>query len=132
MTSHEVAATLVMLNNYFHDLSVGILFANILLTLFFVRLLREYGMESSDLSGKFIQLSSRITWGALAFIILGGIVRTLTYKDFEWVEAAGKGQVTALILKHIILVGCTVVGIVFQIRLLRRQRSAQGKGGKPA
>jgi hypothetical protein len=126
--SHEITAILVMLNNYLHDLAVGILFANVLLTLILMRCLREYGIAASDLSGKFIQLSSRITWGALAFIILGGIVRTLTYKDFEWAEAAGKGQVAALILKHIILVGCTVVGIVFQIRLSRRGHNTLEKG----
>ncbi len=130
--SHETASILVMLNNYFHDLAVGILFANVLLTIILVRLLREYGMAASDLSEKFVRLSSRITWGSLAFIILGGIVRTVTYKSFEWAEAAGKGQVVALILKHIILVGCTVLGVGLQIRLSRTHRAAAGKGEQPA
>lgn len=109
-----------MLNNYFHDLAVGILFANILLSLIFCRLIEKRGIDSGDLVNDFVRLSSRITWGALTFIVAGGIVRTATYKSFEWAEAAGRGQVTALIVKHLLLVGCTVAGIILQVRVSRK------------
>jgi len=109
-----------MLNNYFHDLSVGVLFANVMLTLILIRLLEQHEKQSLDLLLKFVRLSSRITWGALAFILIGGAIRTLTYRNFEWAEAAGKGQVAALVLKHIILVGCTLAGVGFQIRTYRK------------
>jgi hypothetical protein len=113
-------ATLVMLNNFFHDLSVGILFANVMLTLILLRLLERDGVGNERFMSEFIRLSSRITWAALAFIIGGGIIRTLTYRQFEWAEAAGKGQVLMLILKHVLLVGCTVVGVGLQIKVLRK------------
>jgi hypothetical protein len=118
--SHETAAILVMLNNYFHDLAVGILFANVLLSLFLVRLVERHGAADDDLLAQFVRLSSRITGGALVFIIIGGAVRTATYRNFEWAEAAGKGQIAALIIKHIILVGCTAAGIGLQIHLSRK------------
>jgi hypothetical protein len=120
--SHETLSILVMLNNYFHDMSVGLLFANIMLTIFLVRLLGEQGAGDEQLLARFVRLSSRITWGALGFIIVGGAIRTAAYRDFEWSEAAGRGQIAALALKHIILVGCTVAGIAFQIRMSRKYR----------
>jgi hypothetical protein len=113
-------ALLVLFNNFFHDLSVGILFANVLLTLILLRLLKKHQIGGDQFLNEFVRLSSRITWAALVFIILGGIVRTATYKSFEWAEAAGKGQVTALILKHFLLIGCTATGIYLQVRLSRR------------
>jgi hypothetical protein len=120
MTFQETMSILVMLNNFFHDLSVGILFANVLLTLILLRLLDRAGIGDKRFLNEFIRLSSRITWGALAFIIIGGIVRTATYREFEWAEAAGKGQILALILKHILLVGCTAFGVWLQIKVLRK------------
>lgn len=137
MTSHEMLSILVMLNNFFHDLAVGVLFANILLTLLLARLIKDYAAEHSDLPANFVRLSARITWGALVFIIIGGIIRTIAYRDFEWAEAAGKGQVAALIVKHVLLVGCTAVGIGLQIRMSRKYRSKDrgriaGKGEQTA
>jgi uncharacterized membrane protein len=120
--SHETVSIFVMLNNYFHDLSVGVLFANVMLTLILIRLLEQQEQQSPDLLLKFVRLSFRVTWGALAFIVIGGVIRTLTYRSFEWAEAAGKGQVAALIVKHIILVGCTVAAIVFKVRMSRKYK----------
>lgn len=122
--SHETLSILVMLNNFFHDMAVGILFANVLLSLFFIRLLEESGSTGEGLAARFVKYSSRITWVALFFIIVGGAIRTATYRSFEWVDAAGKGQIAALIVKHIILVGCTVAGIALQIRITRKYRDA--------
>lgn len=123
MGSHETLAILVMLNNFFHDLAVGILFANVVLTLILIRLLNEYRAKTGELVNKFARLSARITWGALAFIIVGGVIRTIAYRDFEWAEAAGKGQIAALVVKHIVLVACTVAGVGLQIRMSRRYKA---------
>jgi hypothetical protein len=96
--------------------------------MFLIRMLEESGSGGGELLARFVRYSSRITWGALLFIIVGGIIRTATYRSFEWVEAAGKGQVAALIVKHIVLVGCTAAGIALQIRIARQYRGrAQGK-----
>ena len=120
--SHETLAILVMLNNFFHDMSVGILFANVLLSLFFIRLLEESGSGGEGLAARFVKYSSSITWGALSFVIVGGAIRTATYRSYEWVDAAGKGQVLALIVKHIILVGCAGAGVALQVRMARKYR----------
>jgi hypothetical protein len=127
VSSHEIIAILVMLNNYFHDLAVGILFANVLLSVFFLRLISERNLiHENGLAEAFVRISGRITWGALAFIIVGGIIRTITYRQFEWADAAGKGQVVALIAKHVILVGCTIAGIALQIHISRKYKPRDG------
>lgn len=129
MISHETLSIFVMLNNYFHDLAVGILFANVVLTMLLLRLLKQYKIGNALFLAAFVRFASRITWGALAFIIIGGIIRTAAYRQFEWVEAAGKGQIAALVVKHILLVGCTAAAVGFQIRMSRRYRD-RGKALK--
>jgi hypothetical protein len=54
----------------------------------------------------------------LIWTLAGGVVRALAYKRYEWVEAVGKAQVPALILKHVILVSFVVLGVL----VLRRVR----------
>jgi hypothetical protein len=125
----NIASIFVMLNNFFHDLAVGILFSNILLSLLFCRLIEKQKLDSARLTESFVRLSSRITWGALTFIVAGGIVRTATYRSYEWAEAAGRNQVTALIVKHMLLIACTAAGIYFQVGLSRKYSC---KNNKPA
>jgi hypothetical protein len=133
MTSHEILAIVVMINNYFHDLAVGVLFANVLLTLFYIRLIEGREGSESGLVADFVRISSRITWVALGFVIAGGIMRTATYRSFEWAEAAGRGQVAALIVKHIVLVGCTAAGVALQVKIARKYRHKKaGRDGAAA
>jgi len=54
------------------------------------------------------------------------MVRGLTYREYEWVEAAGRGQVPVLVLKHVILVSMVTAGVfvLYRVyRLLRAQAS---------
>jgi hypothetical protein len=60
---------------------------------------REVKVMLTHLYSKMLHLAA----GAFVFLILAGVVRTFTFKDFEWVDALGRGQVVALALKHVIL-----------------------------
>ncbi len=48
-----------------------------------------------------------------------GAFRGITYREYEWVEAAGRNQVPALVVKHVFLVALVITGIVFLYRLRR-------------
>jgi len=61
---------------------------------------------------------------SLAGIVVFGIVRTLAYKTYEWNAAAGQNQITLLIIKHVILTGVFVVGLVYYIRARKIVRKA--------
>ncbi len=110
----------VMLNNFFHDFSVRLLFASLILVDFLYR--RTKGVLDESKIIFFKDMYSRISKVVIAcwtFIIIGGIIRTLAYEKYEWMEAAGKGQIAALIVKHILLVSFVVWGVIIQRRLKR-------------
>ena len=78
-----VEAVLVMLNNYFHDLAVAFLFASTLLA--HVVLRYWPGRPSQDVA----KVLTRVAWGSLAWVLLGGIVRVIFYREYEWLPKAG-------------------------------------------
>lgn len=109
----------VMIINYFHDLAVGLLAASILVIYLLGRYLEKHPARDEILS-KIIRRFSRLSYGALAYILIGGAVRAWFFMDFEWNPAVGKGQVAALVVKHIALVILTVVGVTMQIRYSKK------------
>ncbi len=100
----------VMMNNYFHDVATALLLASGLVMWIIVKKYEEaYGKEVTGYFIKIYGSVTRIAKFSLLWIIIGGIPRTIAYKEFEWANAAGKDQVPALIIKHIIafvFVGC--------------------------
>ncbi|MBI3752739.1 MAG: hypothetical protein HY266_01675 [Deltaproteobacteria bacterium] len=95
---------LVMLNNYFHDFATALVVVCTYGMLLMVRYAEKNGGEDSKrmvlaLYPKMMHL----TGGSVVFVFMAGIVRTFTYKEFEWHDAVATGQVPALIIKHIIL-----------------------------
>lgn len=108
---------LVLLNNYLHDLAAAVLIASMILLFVLVREVERQGEEAKALFVKVYRKFSLVSLASLIIIILGGIVRTITYRQYEWAWAAGRGQVTVLIAKHIILFTLVGVGIYLWIRL---------------
>ena len=111
-------AVLVMLNNYFHDLAVAFLFASTLMAHIVLRYWP--GRPSADLA----RVLTRVAWGSLAWVLLGGVVRVIFYKEYEWLPKAGTAQVPALMAKHVVLVVLTVWGLAGVVRLNRRLADA--------
>lgn len=116
--SDSTLAILVMLNNLFHDFAVALLFASLLMLGLFYRCIRGQGDPADTalvrvVAGTF----EKVVYACWAALILGGIGRTLAYESFEWNEAAGRGQVAALVVKHVLLVAVVVLGTYIQHRL---------------
>jgi hypothetical protein len=65
---------------------------------------------------------ARLARFSIIWIILGGIPRVIFYKDFEWANAAGKNQVPALIVKHILFVIFISTGAYVWIRLNKKMK----------
>ena len=114
----STVAIFVMLNNWFHDFAVAMLFCSLILLWAIYRKTREQPEATWIPFARDLARSlNRVTQVCWAMLILGGIVRTLAYESFEWKEAAGSGQVAALALKHVLLVSLVVGGTVIQFRL---------------
>ena len=107
----------MMLNNLLHDFAVALLLA----ALFVLVLAGRSGTGIPEPALKRLYATmSRVTYLCWAAIVAGGIVRTLGYRQYEWAEAAGRGQLTALYVKHALLGGFVVLGLWGQLRLRKR------------
>jgi hypothetical protein len=117
-------AILVMLNNYLHDLATAI-FAVSAVAAYLLR--RSLAMQAAPESIQpVVRGVVRVGLFSLAWTLFFGIIRSLTYRQYEWVEAAGRDQVTALMMKHVILVSLVIAGLVVLYRLHRLDRAAEG------
>jgi hypothetical protein len=111
----------IMMNNYFHDVATALLLGSAV-ALYVISKVQE---SISEPVGTLFFLKSyrrlvRLFRFALYWIIIGGIPRTIFYTRFEWANAAGKGQVPALIVKHILMVILVVWGFIAWRRLKRK------------
>lgn len=112
----------IMMNNYFHDVATALLLASGLIMWILVRRYdeRPNNNETAEYLIRIYKSVTRIAVFSLVWIVIGGIPRTLAYKEFEWANAAGKDQIPALIVKHVlafIFVGC---GAYIWIRLSKK------------
>jgi hypothetical protein len=122
---------LVMLNNYFHDFATALL----VVSTYVMALMVMYAETSG---GKLLKENVvetypsmvHITGGTLVLLLMAGIVRSFTYRWFEWVDVLGRGQIFVLVFKHVIMF--TVVGYGFyiwigihkRIKLMRKELEA--------
>jgi len=116
-----MTGVLVMINNYFHDLSVALLFVSVLSAIW---LSNGAANLTAEAKAPMLRVAGRlrlVAWASLALVIAFGYVRAVNYKEFEWITAVGNRQVAALVVKHIMLIGVTVFGIRELIRSGRRK-----------
>ncbi len=118
-------AVLVMLNNYLHDVMTAVFAVSALAAWF---LLRSAGMrEAPGALRPVVRGLVRVGLFSLAWTLLGGVLRMLAYEKYEWMEAAGRGQVLALVVKHVILVSLVILGLVV-LHKVRRLAAAIDAG----
>ena len=117
---------ILMLTNYFHDLAVAVLATNVVMIHIIGRFLNEEP-DRGPILGRIISRLSRVTWWALAYVIAAGAVRAWFFMDFEWNPVVDKnGMMIALGVKHVLLVGLTVFGIVGMRRYKEKYRDHEG------
>ncbi len=126
------AGVALMMNNYFHDVATALL-ASSAFALWVMLRRYEAGVRGPDAARLFLDVHSslaRLARFSLAWIVVGGIPRTIWYTRFEWANAAGRGQVVALAVKHVAAFALVVYGAAFWLRL--RRRVAEVRAGVPA
>ena len=116
------AGVAIMMNNYFHDVATALLAAS---SVALWVMLRRYeaSPRDADAARYFLEIQgamAKLARFSLAWIVLGGIPRTIFYVDFEWANAAGRSQVPALVVKHVLAAAFVVGGVIFWRRLRRR------------
>jgi hypothetical protein len=115
-------AVVIMLSNYFHDLATGLLFGS--MVAYFVAVRAVEGRQPGLDRALFARFRPIVKW-ALAAVLLLGVPRMIFYYDYEYLPAAGRDQITALIVKHVFLVGVTVGSLVTFFRANPDKRHAE-------
>ncbi len=112
----------IMMNNYFHDVATALLLASGYVTWVIVRRYDDSSKtkETTEYFLKIYGNAVKLAKYSLIWIVIGGIPRTIFYAEFEWANAAGKGQIEALIVKHILVFTFVGLGAHIWIRVNRR------------
>ena len=114
-----IVDALIILNNFFHDLAAAMWFCGALMLLFIYRqAINGEKIEKEFLVALFGKVK-KITSISLVIVLAGGVVRAINYQRYEWLPALGRGQVTLLVVKHILLVVIVIGGVYLQVRLLK-------------
>jgi len=119
-----------MMNNYLHDVATALLIASGYVIWVLWKSLDPAAGDSAV--HYFIRMYYRITKLALSsfvWILLFGIPRVIYYKEFEWSNMAGRGQVPALIAKHILAFTLVAVGAVLWIKVRGKVRALKERHG---
>jgi len=119
---------ILMMNNYFHDVATALLLSSgVALWLIMKRLGTTSDVAVLTYFLSLHQGMTRLATVALIWIVLGGIPRTLFYAEFEWANAAGKGQIPALIVKHVLFFIFVGAGAHLWAKINRQARSIREK-----
>ena len=129
MTLWDLVSILVAINNYFHDFATAV----IIIGTYVMWLMLGYAAKTGGkgLSSSVAALYPRllhVTGGTLALLLMAGIVRSFTYKWFEWVEALGMAQILVLVFKHVFMFAIVGYGIYVWVGMHKKVRLMRGEG----
>lgn len=112
----------IMMNNYFHDVATALLAASGVVIWVIVKRYDSAAktQETTEYFLRIYKSSTKLAKISLAWILIGGIPRTIFYKEFEWANAVGKNQIPALIVKHILVFIFVGIGVYIWIKTNRR------------
>lgn len=117
---------LIVMNNYFHDVATAMLLASALILLVLYRAAkREGGASHAWLAGLYPHLT-RVAWGSLLWIIIGGIPRTIFFQEVEWnlADPSNKYLFTALMVKHAFMWVAVALGVILWVRVRKLSKDA--------
>lgn len=118
---------LIVINNYLHDVATAILLSSAVILYVLGRQAQRGGADERRAFARAYRTLTRFAWGALAWIIIGGIPRTIFFSQFEFIPADTKGIVADLIVKHVLLVSAVIAGGIMWIRMGKIARAELGE-----
>jgi hypothetical protein len=121
---------LIILNNYLHDVATAVLLSSAVILYVLGRQARSGGDGERRALARAYGTLTRFAWGALAWIIIGGIPRTIFFERFEFIPANTNGIVLDLIIKHVLLVASVIAGSVMWLRIGKQARAYAGLDAK--
>jgi len=114
---NPAVAILVILNNYFHDVATATLLSSAVILWILGRRAEQGEKGERQAFARAYAPLTKFARGALAWIIIGGIPRTIFFKYAEFIPSAQKNIIPDLMVKHIVLVSAVIAGVVMWRRL---------------
>lgn len=112
MELSPLAKVLLIMNNYFHDVATAFLFTSALMMLVMYHVAKGGGNAELRALGRMKPRLTMIARAAIAWIVIGGIPRTIFYNQLEYPVAEHKGLLMALGAKHGLMFALVVGGVV--------------------
>jgi hypothetical protein len=120
-----VIAIAIIINNYLHDVATAVLISSAALVW---SLDRAAARDGTGRAGELMRAAYsrlvKVARVALAWIVIGGVPRTIFFTRYEWDPAVVKGIVPALMVKHALMVAAVVAGAVMWRRVASRVRAS--------
>lgn len=110
-------STLIIINNYLHDVATAVLLSSAVIFYVLARQAQRGGEGERRAFGRAYRTLTRFAWAALAWIVIGGIPRTIFFRQYEFIPGDEKGIVSDLIIKHVLLVSAVVAGSIMWLRM---------------
>lgn len=113
------AKVLIVMNNYFHDVATAMLLASALILLVLYRAARREGGASRRWLASLYPYLTRVAWGSLLWIVIGGIPRTIFFQEVEWnlADPSNKYLFAALMVKHAFMWVAVALGVVLWVKV---------------
>jgi hypothetical protein len=112
-----MVGTLIIINNYLHDVATAVLLSSAVILYVLGRQAKHGGDGERIAFARAYRTLTRFAWGALAWIIVGGIPRTIFFPTYEFIPASAKGIVVDLIIKHVLMVAGVIAGAIMWVRM---------------
>ncbi|MFA5844454.1 MAG: hypothetical protein WC971_06460 [Coriobacteriia bacterium] len=117
---------LLVMNDYFHDVATALLLASAVIMWVLGRAAERGGPGEAAMLRRAFPVLTRFAWGAIAWIVIGGIPRTIFFSQLEWDPAKTRFMLPALMVKHSLMVVAVVLGVALWRRMAR---AASDDGG---
>lgn len=108
---------LIIINNYLHDVASATLLSSAVIFYVLGRQAQRGDAAERKAFARAYRTLTRFAWGALAWIIVGGIPRTIFFNQYEFIPADTKGIVADLAIKHALMFTAVVAGGIMWIRM---------------
>ena len=113
---------LVVFNNFLHDLASGVWVVANAFQWGVLRWGRDGSASVDDATRAGLRAVRTAGRVSLWWIVGGGLVRALTFRRYEWSDAAGRGQLSLLGVKHMLLFGAVAAGRSLEHRVAELER----------
>jgi len=120
---------LIIMNNYFHDVATATLLGAAVIMWVLERQAKRGAPADLAALARAYPTLTRFARGALAWIVIGGIPRVLTFNTHDLGAVRGD-LIPAIAVKHVAEVAAVIAGLLLWQRVKRRiERADSGEGG---